>query len=73
MGVYGISRATLRGVHRRACRSGSTSWCSTCSTGATPPASYGFEGYWLDIGRPDDYDRANEEFPALKADLLGQT
>ena len=32
-----------------------------------------FDGYWLDIGRPDDYDRANEEFPALKADLLGQT
>jgi NDP-sugar pyrophosphorylase family protein len=37
------------------------------------PGSYGFGGYWLDIGRPDDYDRANEEFPALKADLLGQT
>ncbi|GAA0514764.1 nucleotidyltransferase family protein [Deinococcus depolymerans] len=26
------------------------------------PASYPFGGYWLDIGRPDDYDRANLEF-----------
>lgn len=25
-----------------------------------------FKGYWLDIGRPDDYDIANQEFPRLK-------
>lgn len=24
--------------------------------------AYPYCGYWLDIGRPDDYDRANEEF-----------
>jgi NDP-sugar pyrophosphorylase family protein len=28
----------------------------------TPPDEYAFDGYWLDIGRPDDYDRANAEF-----------
>jgi NDP-mannose synthase len=28
-----------------------------------------FEGFWLDIGRPDDYDQANENFPELKAKL----
>lgn len=28
-----------------------------------------FDGFWLDIGRPDDYDRANETFPELKARL----
>lgn len=27
------------------------------------------EGYWLDIGRPDDYHRAVDEWPALKAKL----
>lgn len=27
------------------------------------------EGYWLDIGRPDDYQRAIEEWPILKAKL----
>lgn len=25
-------------------------------------SAYPFEGYWLDIGRPDDYERAIEEF-----------
>lgn len=34
------------------------------------PASYKFDGYWLDIGRPDDYDRANEEFHVLAPRLL---
>jgi hypothetical protein len=29
---------------------------------AGTPASYPFDGYWLDIGRPEDYDRANAEF-----------
>jgi len=33
-------------------------------------ASYPFSGYWLDIGRPDDYARAVEEFEARKADFL---
>lgn len=27
-------------------------------------------GYWCDIGRPEDYERAQDEFPALKARLL---
>lgn len=27
-------------------------------------------GYWLDIGRPDDYERANKEFEDLKHKLL---
>jgi mannose-1-phosphate guanylyltransferase len=34
------------------------------------PASYPFTGYWLDIGRPDDYDRANLEFESVKSTLL---
>jgi len=36
----------------------------------TPPQSYNFKGYWLDIGRPDDYDRANQEFQFLISALL---
>lgn len=28
-----------------------------------------FDGFWLDIGRPDDYDRASETFPELKRKL----
>jgi len=34
------------------------------------PASYPFAGYWMDIGRPEDYDRANLEFETIKSSLL---
>lgn len=27
------------------------------------------DGYWLDLGRPDDFARANEEFEAIRAQL----
>jgi len=30
---------------------------------------YVFDGYWLDIGRPDDYERANAEFEAIHSKL----
>jgi mannose-1-phosphate guanylyltransferase len=36
----------------------------------TPPGSYLFDGFWLDIGRPDDYDRANTEFTLREQELL---
>ena len=29
-----------------------------------------YEGYWLDIGRPDDYQRANADFDTLASQLL---
>jgi NDP-sugar pyrophosphorylase family protein len=34
------------------------------------PGSYEFDGYWLDIGRPDDYDEANRNFDELRPILL---
>jgi NDP-mannose synthase len=36
-----------------------------------PPQAFRFGGYWLDIGRPEDYDRANEEFAARRPTLIG--
>jgi NDP-sugar pyrophosphorylase family protein len=33
-------------------------------------AAYPFAGYWLDMGRPDDYGRAIEEFAARRAEFL---
>ena len=30
---------------------------------------YIFDGYWLDIGRPDDYERANREIDELYSEL----
>jgi NDP-sugar pyrophosphorylase family protein len=32
--------------------------------------AYPFTGYWLDIGRPEDYDRANNEFNEIIGRLL---
>jgi NDP-sugar pyrophosphorylase family protein len=34
------------------------------------PATYPFTGYWLDIGRPEDYDEANRTFEQMKPILL---
>jgi NDP-mannose synthase len=33
-------------------------------------ASYPFDGYWLDMGRPDDYATAIEEFEARRNEFL---
>ena len=31
---------------------------------------YAFDGYWQDLGRADDYERAVEDFDRLRADFL---
>jgi NDP-sugar pyrophosphorylase family protein len=31
--------------------------------------THAHEGYWLDLGRPDDFSRANEEFQTLRPRL----
>ena len=36
----------------------------------TLPVEYAFDGYWFDIGRPDEYDRVNAEFGLIKGSLL---
>lgn len=32
--------------------------------------AYESEAYWMDIGRPDDYQKANEEFPGMEKNLF---
>jgi NDP-sugar pyrophosphorylase family protein len=32
--------------------------------------SYETDAYWMDIGRPDDYKQANEDFPAMEGEFL---
>jgi NDP-sugar pyrophosphorylase family protein len=34
--------------------------------------AYPFEGHWLDIGRPDDYELATENFEKYKSEFLGE-
>jgi NDP-mannose synthase len=32
--------------------------------------TYRFDGYWLDVGRPDDYERANREIGDIRFDAV---
>jgi NDP-sugar pyrophosphorylase family protein len=33
---------------------------------------YPFDGYWQDLGRPDDYEQAVQDFDALKPQIFGE-
>ena len=32
--------------------------------------SFESDAYWMDIGRPGDYEQANEDFPAMEGEFL---
>ncbi|HWC81138.1 MAG TPA: sugar phosphate nucleotidyltransferase [Pseudonocardiaceae bacterium] len=69
MGVYGVSRDTLAG-YAAGMPLGFDELVLDLLAKQQPPSEYGFDGYWLDIGRPDDYDRANAEFDSIRGTLL---
>jgi len=69
MGVYAFSRQTLQG-YLPGQLLGVDVLIGDLLRAGTPPATFAFGGYWLDIGRPDDYDRANEQFGELQYKLL---
>ncbi|MFJ5260276.1 sugar phosphate nucleotidyltransferase [Streptomyces sp. NPDC088387] len=69
MGVYALSRSTLEG-YTAGLPLGFDELVLDLLAQQSPPHAYDFDGYWLDIGRPDDYDRANAEFTSRKPMLL---
>lgn len=69
MGVYAVSRRALR-RYAPGAPLGFDTLIEDLLRRGRRPASYPFGGYWLDIGRPEDYDRANLEFEAIKSSLL---
>jgi NDP-sugar pyrophosphorylase family protein len=69
MGVYGVSKRGLTG-YEPGTPLGFDELVLDLLAGNEPPGEYAFDGYWLDIGRPDDYDRANAEFEQTKPLLL---
>ncbi len=69
MGVYAVARRTLRN-YTAGMPLGFDGLIGDLLRRGDPPASYPFNGYWLDIGRPDDYDQANLEFDSIKSSLL---
>ncbi|NUJ99522.1 nucleotidyltransferase family protein [Streptomyces lunaelactis] len=69
MGVYGLTRDTLAG-YTPGLPLGFDELVLDLLKAQNPPHAYDFDGYWLDIGRPDDYDRANAEFTTHRGLLL---
>lgn len=69
MGVYGMSRTTIE-PYPEGLALGFDQLVLDLLERRDYPASYDFDGYWLDIGRPDDYDEANRSFASLLPMLL---
>ncbi|WP_018353061.1 sugar phosphate nucleotidyltransferase [Longispora albida] len=69
MGIYGMSRKTLA-PYPKGLAFGFDDLVLDLLDRGEPPATHFFDGYWLDIGRPDDYDEANRSFEYLRPVLL---
>jgi NDP-sugar pyrophosphorylase family protein len=69
MGVYGMSRATLD-PYPGGLAFGFDQLVLDLLDREEYPSSYAFDGFWLDIGRPEDYDEANRTFAELEKILL---
>ncbi|MDO8143840.1 MULTISPECIES: sugar phosphate nucleotidyltransferase [unclassified Isoptericola] len=68
-GVYAVSRDALAGYSPGEAL-GFDRFILDLIRAGRHPAEFVHDGYWLDIGRPDDYDRANEEFGRMRGALL---
>ena len=71
MGVYGVSRPTLAPFTAGEPLGFDDLVLHLLEADARVDA-YEYDGYWLDIGRPEDYDQATADFPTLRRALLGE-
>jgi NDP-sugar pyrophosphorylase family protein len=69
MGVYCFDSRVLRILRRNEFRDFPDLVRSLIAAGEKV-ASFPFDGYWLDIGRPDDYATAIEEFDSRRSEFL---
>lgn len=69
MGVYGLAKATLE-KYDSGHPLGFDELVLDLLQQETRPAIYPWNGYWLDIGRPEDYERAVHEFEQVRDRLL---
>ena len=68
MGIYAVSRALIE--NRQVRPLGFDEIMLEMLARGESPHTHQFDGYWLDIGRPDDYDRANRDFESLRPRLF---
>jgi len=69
MGVYAMSRETLE-RYPAGQSFGFDDLVLNLLDEGPAPTYFPFDGYWRDIGRPEDYDAANDEFAARRESLL---
>jgi NDP-mannose synthase len=69
MGVYGLSRETLE-RYPPDVPFGFDALVLDLLARGMHPLSHRHDGYWLDIGRPEDYDRANADFARMRGVFL---
>lgn len=70
MGIYAFSKRVMEHVPQGR-PFGFDDLMLACLAGGVDVRVYPHAGYWLDIGRPDDYDQADHDFPEMRAKLLG--
>ncbi len=68
-GIYGVSRATIE-KYPPGLAYGFDQLILDLIREDRYPANYAFEGYWSDIGRPEDYDEANRSSVTLLEHLI---
>lgn len=71
MGIYMVSRKVLSYVPPRG-PFGFDDLMRDLLVAKQPVRVRRFDGYWLDIGRVDDYQQAIDEFPSLKPRFLNE-
>ena len=71
MGVYMVSRRALDFIPEGQSY-GFDNLMLDLIAAAQPATVRKFDGYWLDIGRPDDYMQAIEEFEQMKSRFLSE-
>ena len=64
MGVYCLNRSVVEGL-QRGVQYGFDNLMNDGIRDGLKIEAVPFDGYWLDIGRPEDYESANERFPEL--------
>jgi NDP-mannose synthase len=65
MGIYVVDRSTVDLIPRDRAMDFPALVQAMLDAGR-PVHSHTHDGYWLDLGRPDDFARANEEFGSLR-------